>query len=57
MSRAILKEDVLKDFNKAINLNRNLNNLDNDFEYLVSTFPFPVHDADWRPPAIINISQ
>ena len=57
MSQSILKRNVLEVFNRAINPNPNLNNSDNDLEYLFSTLPFPVYDVDWGPLADINRSQ
>lgn len=46
MSWAILEEDILKAFDKATNLDLNLNDLDDDFEYLFLTFLLLVHDVD-----------
>lgn len=47
MSWFILERDALEVFNKATNLNLNLNDLNNDFEYLFPTLPLLVHYLDW----------
>lgn len=46
MSQTILERDVLKVFDKAINPSPNLNDLDDNFEYLFLAFPFLVHDVN-----------
>ena len=49
------EKNVLETFDKATNLNPNLNDLDDDFEYLFLILLFPVHDIGWGPSAnIIN---
>lgn len=44
-------------FNKDTNPYPNLNDLDNDFEYLFPTFLLPVYDIDWELVADIDKSQ
>lgn len=58
MSYSILKRDTIEVFDKATNLDiieYNLNNLDNNFEYLFLTIPFSMYNVDWRLP--INIDK
>lgn len=57
MSQAILKRDALEAFDKATNPDPNLNDLDDNFEYLFPTLSLPVHDIDWGPPADIDKGQ
>lgn len=49
MSWSILERDMLETFNRATTLDiieRNLDDLDNDFQYLFPTIPFLVYDID-----------
>ncbi len=50
MSRSTLKKNVLEAFNKVNSdlIDSNLDDLDNDFEYLFLTPPLLVHGVDWR---------
>lgn len=54
MSWSILEKDVLKVFDSTTNLDPNLNDLDNGFEYLLLTLIFSVHDINWGLLANIN---
>lgn len=61
MSQSILERNVFEAFDKANSLNAikpNLNDLDNDFEYLFQTSSLSVHDVSWERtnnlPANIN---
>lgn len=63
MSRFTLKKNALETFDRA-NLDlidRNLDDLENDFKNLFPTSPLPVHGINWRETnnlsAIINRSQ
>ncbi len=63
MSRSTLEKNTLETFDRANPdlIDRNLDDLDNDFEYLVLTSPLSVHGVDWRRTnnlsAIINRGQ
>lgn len=48
MNQSVLERDLLKAFDKTHNpdiIKHNLNDLDNDFEYLFQTFSLLVHDV------------
>lgn len=49
-----MERDALKVFDRATNLNLNLNDLNNDFKDLFPTFSLSMHDVDWRSPSNIN---
>lgn len=57
MSCAILERDALEAFDRATNPDPNLNDLDDDFEYLFPTLPLPVYDVDWGLSADIDRGQ
>lgn len=49
MSWSVLKRDALETFNRATTLDaieRNLDDLDNDFQYLFPIILFPVYNVD-----------
>ncbi len=50
MSRSTLERDILEAFDRANPdlIDRDLDDLDNDFEYLFPTLLLPVHDVGWR---------
>ncbi len=50
MSRSTLERKALEAFDRANPdlIDRNLDDLDDDFEYLFPTPPLPVHGVDWR---------
>ncbi len=63
MSQSTLEKDALEAFDKANPdlIDRDLDDLDNNFEYLFPTSPLPVHGVGWEGtndlPAIIDRSQ
>ncbi len=50
MSRSTLERNALEAFDRANPdlIDRNLDDLDDDFVYLFPTPPFPVYGVDWR---------
>ena len=51
MSCSVLERDSLEPFDRATSsdmIKHNLNDLDNEFEYLFQTLSFLVHDVGWE---------